>query len=92
MENSVGNNIEVPVGEWIDVPAGMLAVPNTYVDDKGVLRSVGDNSCVVWHYKGCEKKGIHDSEIVYDPDTNAPWCPTCWQNKKFTEVFGSTPK
>lgn len=86
---SESNNIEVPVGEWIDVPLGMIAAPDTYVDDKGVLRSAGDDSCVVWHYKGCLKTGIHASEIVYAEDTGAPWCPSCWQKKQLMEVFGS---
>jgi hypothetical protein len=81
------SNFDVPVGEWVDVPAGMLAVPNTYVDDSGVLRDIGDHSCVVWHLKGCDKRGIHASEIVYDPETNAPWCPGCWEKKKITLLF-----
>lgn len=89
---SEGNYIEVPVGEWIDVPAGMVAAPDTYVDDKGVLRSVGDDSCVVWHYKGCMKRGIHASEIVYDESNHAPWCPACWQKKRLMEVLGSSTK
>lgn len=87
----MSSNFEVPVGEWVDVPLGMLAAPDTYVDEAGVLRAVGDNSCVTWHYKGCMKKGIHASEIVYDPATNAPWCPNCWQKKQLMEVFGSSP-
>lgn len=89
---SEANNIEVPVGEWVDIPAGMIPAVDTYVDSAGVLRSVGDDSCVVWHYKGCTKRGIHASEIVYAEDTNAPWCPTCWQKKRVTEVFSSGTK
>lgn len=81
------SNFDVPVGEWVNVPAGMLAVQNTYVDDHGVLRSTTDHSCVVWHLKGCEKRGIHASEIVYDSETNAPWCPSCWEKRRITSLF-----
>lgn len=87
----MSSNFDVPVGEWVDVPLGMFAAPDTYVDDQGVLRASHDDSCVTWHYKGCMKKGIHASEIVYDPATNAPWCPSCWQKKQLSEVFGSNP-
>lgn len=86
-ESEPTGNVTVPVGEWIDVPAGMLAVPNTYVDDAGVLRSAGDHSCVVWHNHGCEVRGIHASEIVYDPETHAPWCPKCWETKRIQNLF-----
>jgi hypothetical protein len=65
---------------------------STYIDPKGVLRSKTDDSCVVWHYKSCVKTGIHPSEIVYDPASNIPWCPLCWQNKKALEVLGSKLK
>jgi hypothetical protein len=78
----VSSNFDVPVGEWIDVPKGMLAAPDTYVDRDGVLRDSRDHSCVVWHIKGCAKRSIHPSEIVYDPDTKAPWCPKCWPTRE----------
>ena len=80
---------EVPVGEWVTVPAGMIVAPDTYVDAEGVLRAAHDDSCVVWHNKGCEKRGIHASEIVYDPETNAPWCPNCWEKKRIESLFKS---
>ena len=88
---------EAPAGKWVDVPKGMIAVPGTYVDDHGVLRSVKDDSCVVWHkvwteengensknYRKvhCQRRGIHPSEIVYDPATGAPWCPECWERRE----------
>ena len=88
----MGNKVRhqnVDTGKWVDVPRGMLLAPDTYVDIRGVLRSVKDDSCVVWHYKGCAKTGIHESEIVYDPETNAPWCPKCWQKKSLKDHFGS---
>jgi hypothetical protein len=78
---------EVPVGEWVTVPRGMVVAPDTYVDAEGVLRAVSDDSCVVWHNKGCEKRGIHASEIVYDPETNAGWCPKCWAVKRLNTMF-----
>lgn len=81
---------DVPVGEWVNVPTGMMAAPDTYVDGEGVLRSSGDDSCVVWHNTGCEKRGIHASEIVYDPETQAPWCPKCWQFKEIQNLLGAS--
>ena len=77
----------VEANTWVDVPKGMLLAPDTYVDISGVLRSSVDDSCVVWHLKSCNKTGIHESEIVYDEKTNAPWCPTCWQRKMLKEHF-----
>ena len=74
-------SVAVPEGQWVDVPKGYVAAAGTYVDDEGVLRSTGDHSCVVWHLPRCEKRGIQPNEIVYDPETNAPWCPKCWSNK-----------
>lgn len=65
---------------------------STYLDPKGVLRSNIDDSCVVWHYKVCYKTGIHASEIVYDPQTNAPWCPSCWENKRVFNLFNRRTK
>jgi hypothetical protein len=76
-------------GEWIDVRKGQVRVEGAYVDGRGVLRSTQDNSVVTWHSKSrireffglsgsCQKRGIKPSEIVYDPDTGAPWCPDCW--------------
>lgn len=78
---------QVDAGKWVDVPKGRLLAPGTYVDIHGILRSSGDDSCVVWHYKNCVKTGIHPSEIVYDPETNAPWCPNCWQVKRLKTVM-----
>lgn len=80
---------QVDTNKWIDVPKGMILAPDTYVDISGVLRSRVDDSCVVWHYKGCVKTGIHESEIVYDEKTNAPWCPICWQRKVLKEHFNA---
>lgn len=69
-------HIEAPTGRWIDVPDGMVAAPGTYVDDHGVLRSVSDDSCVVWHRPGCTVRGIRPDEIIYNAN-GAPWCPRC---------------
>jgi len=69
----------VPEG-WTHVRKGMVAAPDTYVDDLGVLRSSGDGSCVVWHKRGCAKRGIQPSEIVYG-DNGVPYCPVCIQWK-----------
>ena len=74
---SGGGSVNLPVGEWVDVPEGMVAAPDTYVDSCGVLRSSGDGSCVVWHRPGCERKGIQPTEIIYDI-AKAPWCPNCY--------------
>lgn len=78
---------QVEAGKWTDVSKGQLVAYDTYVDIHGVLRSSVDDSCVVWHYKNCVKTGIHASEIVYDPETNAPWCPSCWQVKRLKKVM-----
>lgn len=80
-------NKQVASSGWIDVPKGAILAPETYVDIRGVLRNVKDDSCVVWHYKTCNKTGIHESEIVYDEKTNAPWCPSCWNKKMLKEHF-----
>lgn len=69
-------HIEAPEGHWVDVPIGMVAAAGTYVDSSGVLRSVSDDSCVVWHKRGCERRGIQPDEIIYN-DNGAPWCPSC---------------
>jgi hypothetical protein len=71
-------SVNVPVGVQVEVPAGMVAAPNTYVDAAGVLRSKGDGSCVVWHNSGCQRRGIRPNEIEYT-DNGAPWCPDCWR-------------
>lgn len=86
----MGNKIrhqQVDVAKWTDVPKGMLLAPDTYVDISGVLRSNKDDSCVVWHFKDCYRTGIHESEIVYDPVNNAPWCPKCWDKKRLKDHF-----
>jgi HNH endonuclease len=67
----------VEVGKWVDVPPNMVAAPDTYIDSEGVLRSFGDNSCVVWHNPGCTRRGIQPYEIIYN-ENKAPWCPHCW--------------
>lgn len=81
-------NKQVDSSKWIDVAKGAILAPDTYVDIRGVLRSSRDDSCVVWHYKNCNKTGIHESEIVYDEKTNAPWCPSCWNKRMLKEHFG----
>jgi hypothetical protein len=73
------HSVNLPVGEWVDVPKGMVAAPDTYVDEHGVLRSSGDNSCVVWHVPQCDKRGIQAEDIIYD-SANAPWCPDCYMS------------
>jgi hypothetical protein len=96
---------EVPVGQWVDVPKGMVAAPDTYIDDKGVMRSSGDNSVVCWHWgpKHCERKGIQPNELIYDEATGAPWCPECWPIRQafyetkrtiaeFEKLFADDPK
>lgn len=70
-------SIEAPAGTFVDVPKGMVYAMDTYVDKQGVLRSIGDDSCVVWHYPKCQRKGILPHEIVYDQNTGAPWCDKC---------------
>lgn len=89
---------DVPVGEWTDVKPGQVAAPDTYIDAHGVLRDVRDHSCVVWRWgpEHCTVKGIQPDEIVYDPETGAPWCPHCWpirqkfyERKRIREMFES---
>jgi hypothetical protein len=88
----VDKSVNVPVDEWTDVPKGMVAAPGTYVDDKGVLRSEGDNSCVVWHMGRDKKTGltmcrrgeppkVQAEEIIYDVN-GAPWCPECYEDRE----------
>jgi hypothetical protein len=76
-----GSNVAVPVGEWMDVPAGMMAAPDTrpYPGYPGVLQSTVDNSVVCWHVRGCTRKGLHPSDVRMDKDTRAPWCPSCYE-------------
>jgi hypothetical protein len=73
----------VPVGEWIDVKPNQVMAEGTYVDDAGVMRDSRDHSVVCWHWKPrqCKKRGITPEELVYDPFTNAPWCPECWPDR-----------
>lgn len=81
-------NEDIPVGEWVDVPKGMTIAPDTYVDAHGVLRSSVNHAIAVWHNRTrgnppCGYRVTKSSEIVYDPDTGAPWCPVCFEvNKK----------
>lgn len=82
-------SFDIPVGQWTDVREGQMIIEGCYVDDDGVLRSVGDNSCVVWHLKGCLIRGIRAEDVHYDPLTRAPWCFSCWQKKKIQEIMGS---
>jgi len=82
----ISKTVRVPDGEWVDIRVGQVVAEGTYLDDEGVLRSTGDNSCVVWHNKGggCGpsrvfgeyRKKILASEIIYD-ENGAPWCPQC---------------
>jgi hypothetical protein len=85
------------VGEgWTDVPVGWVAAPDTYVDAHGVLRSCGDDSCVVWHEivagVHCDRRGVQPDEIIYHPETGAPWCPECWQRKRFRSFIEDVTK
>ena len=90
VDNEIGGaNSEVPVGEWVDVPEGMMAVEGCYVDGDGVLRSASDGSCVVWHLKGCAIRGISPREIFYDSETKAPWCGECWKKRKIMLLLGT---
>lgn len=88
---------EVPVGEWVDVPHDKVVAVDTYKDREGVLRSTVDHSCVTWHWGAahCTRRGIQPAEIVYDPQTGAPWCPQCWpirqqfyETKRLQNLFG----
>lgn len=92
------NPIEVPVGEWFDVPTGLTAVPDTYHDARGVLRSSANHAIAVWHNgsKGkppCDYRVIDEAQIRY-ADNGAPWCPKCWgDNEKkaaVAKIFGPT--
>ena len=86
-DKTKSNQIDVE-GKWVGVRKGQVLAPDTYVDSKGVLRSSGDDSCVVWHLAAkvliangsvpCAKRGIQPHEIVYHPESGAPWCPECW--------------
>jgi hypothetical protein len=85
---------DVPVGEWIDVPAGKVMAIGTYVDEAGVLRSCSDDSVCAWHEKGCLRKGLTPEDLVYVG--GAPWCPDCNQNRidrerisKLRNLFGT---
>lgn len=75
--------------EWVEAKKGQRFAPGTYVDGSGVLRAVSDGSVVTWHARpriraafgltgSCERRGITPGEVVYDPETGAPWCPECW--------------
>lgn len=88
-------SVNAPANRWVDVPKGMVAAPDTFVDSEGVLRSAGDSSCVVWHNggggcgpsgnKGDYLKGIEPVDIIYD-DKGAPWCPKCFAAKTQAEL------
>ena len=92
-ESNEGSGVTVPLGEWVDVPAGMLAAPNTGVDAHGVLRVVRDGKLAemaVWHWrkKGenpCERKGFTPTTVTYLPN-GAPWCGSCLDAKIAYEV------
>lgn len=92
------NPIEVPVGEWFDIPKGLTAVPDTYHDSHGVLRSSTNFAIAVWHNgkKGvppCAYRVTKPSEIRY-AENGAPWCPVCFeaneQKAAIRELFGPT--
>ena len=85
-------SVNVPAGEWVDVPAGMVAAVGTYVDDAGVLRSSGDHSVVAWHLgrnfktnttlcRRGEPARLKPEELIYDVN-GAPWCPECYEDRE----------
>lgn len=77
-------SVNAPAGAWVDVPKGMVAVPDTYVDDDGILRRAGGGEVAIWHHRckvhgPCERYSLGNflraDEIVYV--NGAPWCPDC---------------
>lgn len=73
---------EIPIGEWVEIPKGMMVAPDTreYPGYPGVLQSIKDNSVVCWHVKNCEVKGLHPKDIRFD-QWGAPWCPHCYAQR-----------
>ena len=81
-EDQRPQDVSVPVGEWFDVPKGLVVAPETYTDRHGVLRSSVNHAIAVWHngrrgVPPCEFRVMTVDEIEYDPVTGAPWCPVC---------------
>lgn len=80
----VYSSIDVPIGEWVNVPKGMSVIEGCYVDSHGILRFAKNNAPAVWHHSSacknhqppCSRRINDVSEITYD-DNNAPWCPDC---------------
>ena|ERR1700759_193950 len=90
-----GESVEVPVGEWVDVPAGMVAAPGTYVDGSGVLRSSSNHAIAVWHNRKrgrppCDFRVIRPDQITYVG--GAPWCPRCAEYNRISEVLKNQDK
>lgn len=93
---TIPTHIQVPAGEWVDVPRTHVMAPGTYIDDEGVLRASSDGSVAAWHTKGCYRKGLQPSDLIYR--NGAPWCPDCSKNlddrekmKKLATIFPSGP-
>lgn len=97
-DETKAENIEVPVGEWVDVPPGMIAVTDCYVDPAGTLRYTRDGSMAVWHWRRkdempCNLIGFTPKDVVYLKN-GAPWCPEClerkqnWEVEKLLKAFG----
>jgi hypothetical protein len=84
-------HIEAPAGQYVDVPRGMLAVPDTKVDENGILRRE-TGELAIWHHRcktgghgPCERYTDHSrfvqlEEVVYID--GAPWCPDCVEKMK----------
>lgn len=88
----------VPMGVWVDVPAGMVIAPNTHTDNQGTLRDSTNDSIVVWHNgkKGrppCDFKVKTPDQIVYVDEGNgpAPWCPRCAEYNRISAALGPNP-
>ena len=88
-------SVEAPVGEWADVPKGMIAAPGTYVDAEGYLRCSSNGAYAVWHNKSCPIRKVEKEQIVHDTN-GAPWCPDCYmkneqerEKKKIAAIFAS---
>jgi hypothetical protein len=91
-EIPVGENVFVPIGEWVDVPVGMVAAPGTYVDREGTLRIASNDSIALWHNRvrslpPCPFVAKTKDDIVYDPETGAPWCPVCFEQNRVKAIY-----
>lgn len=85
----VTTSVNVPVGQWVDVPDGMTAAPGTFVGRDGYLRMVENGAPAVWHlpdrfYERIGKPScrlrINDDNIdlIVFAVNGAPWCPDCY--------------